>query len=282
MGAGAGAGVGVAGGGKKEKEKEKSKGTQRNEEKGKGKPEGKKGDANANVNVNGDENGDGIPLLDPIKHMKITDRKFLELVKKIEMLERKLGEHPLAGYFSPSLSSSSPLNSDPITGTQSQQALDLPPGTLTPQRIQSAYALYLQQLRLERRIKRMKKRARENDAVVQLGELKARKRVLRRLGFVKRVDAHASSSSSYAKETTGTNGMGMGGGGVGAATVGGDDIVDIKGRVACEISSGDELLLTEMLFAGVWSPLKPEVCVALLSCFVFGEKVRMFFFLSLS
>ena len=70
-------------------------------------------------------------------------------------------------------------------------------------------------------------------------ELKCRKRVLRRLEFI---------SSN-------------------------DDIVEMKGRVACEISSGDELLLTELIFNGVFNPLIPEQCAGLLSCFVFTEKV---------
>ncbi|CAH7666284.1 rRNA-processing arch domain-domain-containing protein [Phakopsora pachyrhizi] len=51
-----------------------------------------------------------------------------------------------------------------------------------------------------------------------------------------------------------------------------EDVVEIKGRVACEISSGDELLLTEMIFNGAFSQLTPEQCAALLSCFVFTEK----------
>lgn len=50
--------------------------------------------------------------------------------------------------------------------------------------------------------------------------------------------------------------------------------MSLKGRVACEISTGDELLLTEMIFNGVFNPLTPEQCAALLSCFVFQEKVR--------
>jgi ATP-dependent RNA helicase DOB1 len=70
--------------------------------------------------------------------------------------------------------------------------------------------------------------------VLQLEELKSRKRVLRRLGFA----TH-------------------------------DDVVEMKGRVACEISTGDELLLTEMMFGG----MAPEHVAALLSCFVFQEKV---------
>lgn len=37
--------------------------------------------------------------------------------------------------------------------------------------------------------------------------------------------------------------------------------------------SGDELLLTEMIFNGVFNELTVQQCVALLSCFVFEEKV---------
>ena len=47
----------------------------------------------------------------------------------------------------------------------------------------------------------------------------------------------------------------------------------MKGRVACEISSGDELLLTELVFNGAFNDLTVEQEVALLSCFVFQEKV---------
>ena len=42
-----------------------------------------------------------------------------------------------------------------------------------------------------------------------------------------------------------------------------------KGRVACEINSGDELVATEMIFAGALSELAPEEAVALLSALVF-------------
>lgn len=46
----------------------------------------------------------------------------------------------------------------------------------------------------------------------------------------------------------------------------------MKGQVACEISSGDELLLTELIFNGAFNDLTVEQEVALLSCFVFQEK----------
>ena len=34
-----------------------------------------------------------------------------------------------------------------------------------------------------------------------------------------------------------------------------DDVIELKGRTACEVSTGDELLLTEMMFNGVFNDL---------------------------
>lgn len=100
------------------------------------------------------------------------------------------------------------------------------------------YTLYSNKRAHQEKIRELKKRIQATHDVLQLEELKCRKRVLRRLNF--------------------TNAA---------------DIVDMKGRVACEISSGDELLLTELIFNGVFNSLHPEQCAALLSCFVFTEKV---------
>uniref|UniRef100_A0A669CUB2 SKI2 subunit of superkiller complex n=1 Tax=Oreochromis niloticus TaxID=8128 RepID=A0A669CUB2_ORENI len=49
--------------------------------------------------------------------------------------------------------------------------------------------------------------------------------------------------------------------------------VQLKGRVACQISS-HELLLTELLFENVLSPLAPEESAALLSCLVFTQNTQ--------
>jgi len=68
-------------------------------------------------------------------------------------------------------------------------------------------------------------------------ELKCRKRVLRRLGYCTAAD-----------------------------------VIELKGRVACELSSADELLLTEMIFNGLFNTLDVTQTVALLSCFVCDEK----------
>jgi len=74
-------------------------------------------------------------------------------------------------------------------------------------------------------------------SVMQLDELKNRKRVLRRLKFTDE-----------------------------------GDVIQLKARVACEISTGDEVVLTELLFDNFFLELSPEQCAACLSCFIFEEK----------
>ncbi|KAI9306137.1 rRNA-processing arch domain-containing protein [Cunninghamella echinulata] len=148
---------------------------------------------------------DSIPLLDPIENMNITDPMFKKLVNKIIILEQQLKEHPLS-------------NSDDIA---------------------EIYDKYKEKRDILNQIKAVKRKIADAQAIVQLDELKNRKRVMRRLGFTSQ-----------------------------------SDVVEMKGRVACEISTGDELLLTEMIFQGVFNDLTVDQCVALLSCFVFDERVE--------
>ncbi|MCO5602887.1 hypothetical protein L7F22_057026 [Adiantum nelumboides] len=112
--------------------------------------------------------GKGIPLLDPIKDMKITDEGFKTLLGKIALLEQKLVESPLSGS----------------------------------KRLKELYEAYKAKEDLNQEVERLKKQLSAAHSVMQLDELKCRKRVLRRLGF-----------------TTA------------------DDVVEKKGRVACEIST---------------------------------------------
>lgn len=51
-----------------------------------------------------------------------------------------------------------------------------------------------------------------------------------------------------------------------------EDVIEMKGRVACEISTSDELLCTELMFTGILNELTPDQVVAVLSCLVFEEK----------
>ncbi|KAL8939692.1 MAG: hypothetical protein Q9211_002621 [Gyalolechia sp. 1 TL-2023] len=51
-----------------------------------------------------------------------------------------------------------------------------------------------------------------------------------------------------------------------------DSRIQLKGKVACEIHSADELVLTELILENVLANFEPEEIVALLSAFVFQEK----------
>lgn len=51
-----------------------------------------------------------------------------------------------------------------------------------------------------------------------------------------------------------------------------DLVVQIKGRVACEMNSGEELISTECLFENQLDDLEPEEAVALMSAFVFQQR----------
>jgi antiviral helicase SKI2 len=53
-----------------------------------------------------------------------------------------------------------------------------------------------------------------------------------------------------------------------------DKTVQVKGRVACELNSCEELVVTEMIFENVFTSLTPEECVAVLSCLICQDKTE--------
>ncbi|EGE79190.1 ATP-dependent RNA helicase DOB1 [Blastomyces gilchristii SLH14081] len=148
---------------------------------------------------------DGVPLLDPIEDMGIRDDSFKKLLRKIEVLESRL--------------ISNPLHNSP--------------------RLPELYDQYAAKTELGSKIKATKKKITEAMSIIQLDELKCRKRVLRRFQFINEAE-----------------------------------VVQLKARVACEISSGDELMLSELLFNGFFNNLTPEQCAAVLSVFVFEESSK--------
>lgn len=104
-------------------------------------------------------------------------------------------------------------------------------------RLPDLYNQYAEKVALSAKIKAVKKQITAALSIMQLDELKCRKRVLRRFGFINEAE-----------------------------------VVQLKARVACEISTGDELLLSELLFNRFFNELTPEQCAAVLSCFIFEEK----------
>ncbi|CAN1323956.1 DExH-box ATP-dependent RNA helicase DExH10 [Linum perenne] len=145
---------------------------------------------------------EGLPKLNPVKDMKIEDAEIVNLVNKIEELERKLYAHP----------SHKSQDVNQIRSFQRKSEVDHE----------------VQQLKLKMRDSQLQKFR---------DELKNRSRVLKRLGHI---DA--------------------------------DGVVQLKGRAACLIDTGDELLVTELMFNGTFNELDHHQVAALASCFIPVDK----------
>ncbi|RZC66331.1 hypothetical protein C5167_010020 [Papaver somniferum] len=92
---------------------------------------------------------------------------------------------------------------------------------------------------LEAKIMLIRNNVSSSKAFAFKDELKARMRVLRNLKYVTRAG-----------------------------------VVELKGKVACEITGADELTLTELMFKGVFNRVTVEEMISLLSCFVWQEKLQ--------
>jgi ATP-dependent RNA helicase DOB1 len=92
---------------------------------------------------------------------------------------------------------------------------------------------YDQRVALLEKARLLRQEAKDSQAIALRDELRRMKRVLRKLGYI------AS-----------------------------DGVLGLKGRFSCELNTADELVVTDMVFEGVFNSLSPELCVALLSCFV--------------
>merc|ERR1719174_1557533 len=106
-------------------------------------------------------------------------------------------------------------------------------------RLTDKFRAYAAKMKLKKQITQTEKEIKKKQTLVMKGELKKMKRVLRRLG-------HTDD----------------------------DNVIQIKGRVACEINTADELVVTELIFAGVFNELTVEQAVALLSAFVFSVSAK--------
>ncbi|BFF94216.1 exosome RNA helicase MTR4 [Drosophila madeirensis] len=145
----------------------------------------------------------GPPVLNPIDDMNIKEREFRDIVDAIAQFESRLEEHPLHNSAE----------------------------------LGRIHKRYQDKVKLQAQLTAIKGELKAARSLLQMEELKHRKRVLRRMGYCKP-----------------------------------GDVIEFKGRVACELSSADELLMTEMIFNGVFNDLSAPQAVALLSCFVCDEK----------
>ena len=89
---------------------------------------------------------DGLPLLDPVEDMNIKDENLKKIVRKIEALESRLYSHP--------------LHKD--------------------KELETVYDLCHKKVQKEQEIKAARKELKKAKTILQMDELKCRKRVLRR------------------------------------------------------------------------------------------------------
>lgn len=150
---------------------------------------------------------EGVPLLDPVKDLKIRDENFTTMMERAEALAKRLAAHKLSVDFS---------EEDRVRLVQA----------------------YEKQMDLKEKARLLREEARSFQTMAMKDDLKKMKRVLKKLGHV---DANG--------------------------------VIQTKGRTACEINTADELVVTELIFTGVFKSLTVEQSVALLSAMTFGEPI---------
>ena len=99
--------------------------------------------------------------------------------------------------------------------------------------------VFSQRLALLEKARQLRQEARTTQAVTMRDELRKMKRVLRKLNYVSP-----------------------------------EGVLTTKGQFACQLNTADELMVTDMIFEGLFSDTSPEHAVALLSCFVHQEPVK--------
>ena len=148
----------------------------------------------------------GVPLLDPVKDLKINVSEFNKLLERASELKERLSSHKLS------------IELDEKERTERVSA-------------------YERKNDLMDQARALRREARSCQTMVMKDDLRKMKRVLKELGHVD-----------------------------------GQGVIQTKGRTACEINTANELVVVELVFAGVFNDLTVEQSVALLSCLIFDER----------
>merc|ERR1719265_2774971 len=99
------------------------------------------------------------------------------------------------------------------------------------------FEAFERRVKLHGKVQDLDKQINQSRFMVMNDDLRAMRRVLRRLEFVDK-----------------------------------DGVVSLKGRMACELTSADEVLMTEIVFQNVFADMEANNIIALCSCLVFDEK----------
>lgn len=145
----------------------------------------------------------GIPELDPVGEMNIKSEEINSVIAAIADLEKKRSENNFSGH-------------DKLT---------------------TYYNCFEKKVKMHGKVQELDKQINQSQFMVMGDDLRAMRRVLKRLEFIDR-----------------------------------DGVVQLKGRMACEITSADEILMTEIVFNNVFADMEANNIIAMCSCLVFDEK----------
>uniref|UniRef100_A0A7S2Q2C1 Superkiller viralicidic activity 2-like 2 n=1 Tax=Zooxanthella nutricula TaxID=1333877 RepID=A0A7S2Q2C1_9DINO len=145
----------------------------------------------------------GIPDLDPVSEMNIKDEQLNAALASIADFDERIGASVLHGNAKL-------------------------PGYL---------AAFEKKVKLHASVQDLEKQISQSRFMVMSDDLRAMRRVLRRLEFIDK-----------------------------------DGVVQLKGRMACELTSCDEVLMTEIVFQNLFANMEADHIIALCSCLVFDEK----------
>lgn len=145
----------------------------------------------------------GIPELEPEGEMNIKGEELSAVLSSRKDLEKKRSENKFSGNA----------------------------------KLQDYYDAFERKVKLHAQVQDLDKQINQSRFMVMGDDLRAMRRVLRRLEFVDK-----------------------------------DGVVLLKGRLACELTSADEILMSEIVFQNVFADMEANNIIALCSCLVFDEK----------
>uniref|UniRef100_A0A7S1AV33 Superkiller viralicidic activity 2-like 2 n=1 Tax=Noctiluca scintillans TaxID=2966 RepID=A0A7S1AV33_NOCSC len=146
---------------------------------------------------------DGIPEIDPVSEMHIEGEEIRAVEASLKDLEAKRVANSLFGN----------------------------------EKLEAYCEAFGRKVKLRTTVQDLDKQINQHKFMVMGDDLRAMRRVLRRLEFVDK-----------------------------------EGVVLLKGRMACEITSGDEILMSEIVFQNVFAEMDANSIIALCSCLVFDEK----------
>jgi ATP-dependent RNA helicase DOB1 len=196
-----------------------------------------------------------LPLLDPKSDMKVKEEGYGVLCERLTELQERMRlsafnqlQLPLSqgqgdgGQSSSANASSGKRQKKKPTGGAGESAGEgaATGGEVSQVTKESLLSLYDTKQALLFQAKHFQQLSSETKTILMRGELRSMKRLLKKLHFVGRDS----------------------------------DVLEVKGRFSCEVNTSDEVLLTDMVFEGVFNTLSVETTVSLLSCFVYNEPLK--------